>query len=123
MVKKLNLKFTARDIAAVEGALDAPIEKIISSFKLITLIQFVMVGLRNDNGERLALDEDSTFDLVDTIIKEVGKLELQIQVIEALIDAGFLPKALNLESLRKDLEELTVDSSKTAGETEKPMQS
>lgn len=123
MAKKLNLKFTARDIAAVEGALDAPIEKIISSFKLITLIQFVMVGLRNDNGERLALDEDSTFDLVDTIIKEVGKLELQIQVIEALIDAGFLPKALNLESLRKDLEELTVDSSKTAGETEKPMQS
>ncbi len=123
MAKKLNLKFTARDIAAVENALDAPIEKIISSFKLITLIQFVMVGLRDDNGERLALDEDSTFDLVDKTIKEVGKLELQIQVIEALIDAGFLPKALNLESLRKDLEELTVDSSKTAGETEKPMQS
>ena len=92
MSTKLNLKFTARDVAAVEEALDGSLEKIIASFKLTTLIQFLMVGLRDNSGNRLNLDEDKTFDIVDEKIKEFGKIELQIQVIDALIEAGFYQK-------------------------------
>ena len=105
MSTKLNLKFTARDVAAVEEALDGSLEKIIASFKLTTLIQFLMVGLRDKDGKKLDLSEDAAFDVVDGAIKEHGKIELQIQVIDALIEAGFLPKAIDTGQLRATLSE------------------
>ena len=112
MSTKLNLKFTARDVAAVEEALNGSLEKIIASFKLTTLIQFLMVGLRDKSGNRLNLDEDKTFDLVDEKIKEYGKIELQIEVIDALIEAGFLPKAIDTSKLRTTVSEAIAEASK-----------
>ena len=112
MSTKLNLKFTARDVAAVEEALNGSLEKIIASFRLTTLIQFLMVGLRDKSGNRLNLDEDKTFDLVDEKIKEYGKIELQIEVIDALIEAGFLPKAIDTSHLRTTVSEAIAEASK-----------
>ena len=112
MSTKLNLKFTARDVAAVEEALNGSLEKIIASFRLTTLIQFVMVGLRDKSGTRLNLDEDKTFDLGDEKIKEYGKIELQIEVIDALIEAGFLPKAIDTSQLRTTVSEAIAEASK-----------
>ena len=112
MSTKLNLKFTARDVAAVEEALNGSLEKIIASFRLTTLIQFLMVGLRDKSGTRLNLDEDKTFDLVDEKIKEYGKIELQIEVIDALIEAGFLPKAIDTSQLRTTVSEAIAEASK-----------
>ena len=125
MSTKLNLKFTARDVAAVEEALNDSLEKIIASFRLTTLIQFLMVGLRDKSGNRLNLDEDKTFDLVDEKIKEYGKIELQIEVIDALIEAGFLPKAIDTSQLRTTVSEAIAEASKlpedrkTSGENTK----
>ena len=125
MSTKLNLKFTARDVAAVEEALNGSLEKIIASFRLTTLIQFLMVGLRDKSGNRLNLDEDKTFDLVDEKIKEYGKIELQIEVIDALIEAGFLPKAIDTSQLRTTVSEAIAEvsklpeASKTTGENTK----
>ena len=116
MSTKLNLKFTARDVAAVEEALDGSLEKIIASFKLTTLIQFLMVGLRDKDGNKLNLDEDKTFDIVDQKIKEFGKIELQIQVIDALIEAGFLPKAVDTSQMRATLSEAIAEASKLPSE-------
>ena len=112
MSTKLNLKFTARDVAAVEEALNGSLEKIIASFRLTTLIQFLMVGLRDKSGNRLNLDEDKTFDLVDEKIKEYGKIELQIEVIDALIEAGFLPRAIDTSQLRTTVSEAIAEASK-----------
>ena len=112
MSTKLNLNFTARDVAAVEEALNGSLEKIIASFRLTTLIQFLMVGLRDKSGNRLNLDEDKTFDLVDEKIKEYGKIELQIEVIDALIEAGFLPKAIDTSQLRTTVSEAIAEASK-----------
>ena len=119
MSAKLNLKFTARDVAAVEEALDGSLEKIIASFKLTTLIQFLMVGMRDKSGNRLDLDEDKTFDLVDEEIKKYGKIELQIQVMDALIEAGFLPKAIDTGQIRTTLSEAIAEASKITGEVAK----
>ena len=112
MSTKLNLKFTARDVAAVEEALNGSLEKIIASFRLTTLIQFLMVGLRDKSGNRLDLNEDKTFELVDEKIKEYGKIELQIEVIDALIDAGFLPRAIDTSQMRTTLSEAIAEASK-----------
>ena len=119
MSTRLNLKFTARDVAAVEEALDSSLEKIIASFKLTTLIQLMMVGLRDKDGNKLKISEDEAFDAIDEAIKEQGKIELQIQVIDALIDAGFLPKAINTGQLRATLSEAIADASKITGEVAK----
>ena len=112
MSTKLNLKFTARDVAAVEEALNGSLEKIIASFRLTTLIQFLMVGLRDKSGNRLDLNEDKTFELVDEKIKEYGKIELQIEVIDALIEAGFLPRAIDTSQMRTTLSEANAEASK-----------
>ncbi|MBR3353386.1 hypothetical protein IKG49_02220 [Candidatus Saccharibacteria bacterium] len=118
MSTKLNLKFTARDVAAVEEALNDSLEKIIASFRLTTLIQFLMVGLRDKAGNRLDLNEDKTFDLVDEKIKEYGKIELQIEVIDALIEAGFLPKAIDTSQMRTTLSEAIAEASKLPEDSE-----
>ena len=112
MSTKLNLKFTARDVAAVEEALNGSLEKIIASFRLTTLIQFLMVGLRDKSGNRLDLNEDKAFELVDEKIKEYGKIELQIEVIDALIEAGFLPRAIDTSQMRTTLSEAIAEASK-----------
>ena len=112
MSTKLNLKFTARDVAAVEEALNGSLEKIIASFRLTTLIQFLMVGLRDKAGNRLNLDEDKAFDIVDEKIKEYGKIELQIEVIDALIESGFLPKAIDTNQMRATLSDAIAEASK-----------
>ena len=112
MSTKLNLKFTARDVAAVEEALNGSLEKIIASFRLTTLIQFLMVGLRDKAGNRLNLDEDKAFDIVDEKIKEYGKIELQIEVIDALIESGFLPKAIDTGQIRATLSDAIAEASK-----------
>ena len=112
MSTKLNLKFTARDVAAVEEALNGSLEKIIASFRLTTLIQFLMVGLRDKSGNRLDLNEDKPFELVDEKIKEYGKIELQIEVIDALIEAGFLPRAIDTSQMRTTLSEAIAEASK-----------
>lgn len=116
---KLNLKFTARDVAAVEEALNGSLEKIIASFRLTTLIQFLMVGLRDKSGNRLNLDEDKTFDLVDEKIKEYGKIELQIEVIDALIESGFLPKAIDTSQMRTTLSKAIAEASRLPEASEK----
>lgn len=112
MSTKLNLKFTARDVAAVEEALNGSLEKIIASFRLTTLIQFLMVGLRDKAGNRLNLDKDKAFDIVDEKIKEYGKIELQIEVIDALIESGFLPKAIDTKAMRATLSDAIAEASK-----------
>ena len=71
-----------------------------------------MVGLRDKSGNRLNLDEDKTFDLVDEKIKEYGKIELQIEVIDALIEAGFLPKAIDTKAMRATLSDAIAEASK-----------
>ena len=71
-----------------------------------------MVGLRDKSGNRLDLNEDKAFELVDEKIKEYGKIELQIEVIDALIEAGFLPRAIDTSQMRTTLSEAIAEASK-----------
>ncbi len=116
---KLNLKFTARDVASIEDTLDCSLEKAIAGFRLSTLVKFVEVGLRDNSGNRMNLDEDKAYEFVDKAIKEQGKIELQIQILDSLIEAGFLPKAVNTAEMREVLSETVANASKTAGEPTK----
>ena len=116
---KLNLKFTARDIALIEDMLDCSLEKAIAGFRLSTLVKFIEVGLRDKSGNHMNLDEDKAYDFVDKAIKEQGKIELQIQILDSLIEAGFLPKAVNTTEMREALSETVASASKTVGEITK----
>ena len=57
--------------------------------------------------------------MVDDAIKEHGKIELQSQVIDALIEAGFLPKAIDTGQLRATLSEAIDEASKITGKATK----
>ena len=75
--------------------------------------------LQYKDGKKLDLSEDAAFDVVDEAIKEHGKIELQIQVIDALIEAGFLPRAIDTKQLRATLSEAIAEASKITGEATK----
>lgn len=107
-MSKLNLKYNAKKIAELEDAANKSLEQIISDFRISTLINFLRLGLDLDNDDK-----------IDEFIKTYGKIELQIQVIEALIDAGFLPKAIDTNSIRESLSEGLSGASKTNGERAK----
>lgn len=118
-MSKINLKFTARDIARIEDNLNNSIESIIASFRTHTLVEFIRVGLRDEDDKHLKLTEEEAFDKVDELIRANGKLELQMDVIDALIAAGFLPKAIDTKAIRESVSEATI-ASNLSGEITKP---
>ena len=58
--------------------------------------------------------------LIATLVSiDEHQIELQIQVIDALIEAGFLPRAIDTKQLRATLSEAIAEASKITGEATK----
>lgn len=102
----MNIQFRARDIAKLEKTLNMSVEHIVADMKTTTLIEVLKVGLIDDNGGKLLANknEDELFDYIDQAFREQGKVEIMLQVMEALIEAGFLPKELKTADFRGKLQ-------------------
>ena len=97
---KLNLKFNAIRVDEIEQAKKLPIENCIADSTIGNLVLFVQKGLVNDNGVH-GVSKAVALDTIDAYLAENDKDELVMDIMEALINGGFLSRDVDLAKVRE----------------------
>lgn len=97
---KLNLKYNATRVDEIEQAKKQPIENCIADTSVGTLALFVQKGLVDDNGV-YGVSRTVAIDTIDKYLEESDKDELIMDIMEALVNGGFLSRELDVAKMRK----------------------
>lgn len=97
---KLNLKYTATKVDEIEQAKKQPIEQCIGDTTIGNLALFIQKGLIDDNGIH-GVSKNVAISVIDTYLTENDKEELVMDIMEALINGGFLSRELDVKKLRE----------------------
>jgi hypothetical protein len=96
---KLNLKYNATRVDEIEQAKKLPIENCIADTTIGNLTLFIQKGLVDDNGNH-GVSKNVAMATIDAYLEDNDKDELVMDIIEALINGGFLSRELDLEKVR-----------------------
>lgn len=91
----MELKFKPRTIASIEDVTGRPITEIVGEFSMRNIVLLVSKGLDKN--------EDETYNLLEEYFQTGDMVSLYLEIIEALKSNGFLPRTLNLDSLKETL--------------------
>lgn len=97
---KLNLKYNATRVDEIEQAKKLPIENCIADTTITNLALFIQKGLIDDNGVH-GVSKAVAVDTIDNYLAEYDKDELVMDIMEALVNGGFLSRDLDLANVRK----------------------
>lgn len=95
----MNLKFSPRSINEIEVEQKKPFQDVLSEFSMKTILLFVKKGLG------IGADEEKAYAAITEYLsdKKNDTLSLYVLIMEGLQNDGFLPRSLNLETVKKDL--------------------
>lgn len=96
---KLNLKYNALKVDEIEQSKKLPIENCIADTSISNLALFIQKGLIDDNGVH-GVSRAVAIDTIDNYLAEHDKDELALDITEALINAGFLSRDLDVAQMR-----------------------
>lgn len=96
---KLNLKYNATKVDEIEQAKKLPIEQCINDTSVGNLALFIQKGLIDDNGNH-GVSRSVAIDTIDNYLADNDKEELVMDIMEALINGGFLSRELDVKKLR-----------------------
>ena len=96
---KLNLKYTASKVDEIEQAKKLPIENCIADTTIGNLILFVQKGLVNDS-DGVGVGKAKALSVIDEYLAENDKDELVMDIMEALMNGGFLSRDVDLAKVR-----------------------
>lgn len=96
---KLNLKFNATKVDEIEQSKKLSIENCIADTTIGNLSLFIQKGLIDDNNNH-GVSKAVAMDTIDKYLEENDKDELIMDIMEALINGGFLSRDVNLEKIR-----------------------
>lgn len=97
---KLNLKYNATRVDEIEQAKKLPIDNCIADSTISNLVLFIQKGLIDDNGVH-GVSRSVAMTTIDAYLEENDKDELVMDIMEALINGGFLSRELDLSKVRK----------------------
>lgn len=97
---KINLKFTAKIVDEIEQAQKTPIEHCITDTSINSLTLFLQKGMVDDNGNT-GVSRSVALSKIDEYLEENDKNDLIMDIMEALVDAGFLSRDLDVKQIRK----------------------
>lgn len=96
---KLNLKYNATRVDEIEQTKKIPIENCIADTTIGNLTLFIQKGLIDDNGNH-GVSKNVAISTIDAYLEEKDKDELVMDIMEALINGGFLSRELDLGKVR-----------------------
>ena len=96
----INLKFNASKVDEIEQARKLPIENCIADTSVASLVMFIQKGLIDENGGH-GVTRATAMETIDNYLAERDKDDLVMDIMEALVNAGFLSREVNIEQLRK----------------------
>lgn len=97
---KLNLKYTATKVDEIEQAKKLPIENCIADTTIGNLALFIQKGLIDDKGVH-GVSKNVAIATIDNYLANNDKDELVMDIMEALMDGGFLSRDLDLAKIRE----------------------
>ena len=101
-MEKLNLKYSATKIDEIEQTRKMPIENCISDTSIGMLCLFIQKGLIDDNGNH-GVSKAVAMDVIDKYLEENDKDNLVLDIIEALVNGGFLSRQVDVAKMRQAL--------------------
>ena len=97
---KLNLKYNALRVDEIEQTKKLPIENCIADTTIGNLTLFIQKGLVNDS-DGVGVGKQKALAVIDEYLAENDKDELVMDIMEALMDGGFLSRDLDLAKMRE----------------------
>lgn len=97
---KLNLKYNATKVDEIEQTKKLPIENCIADTTIGNLTLFIQKGLVNDSGS-IGVSKAQALTIIDEYLAENDKDELVMDIMEALINGGFLSREVDLTKVRE----------------------
>ena len=97
---KLNLKYNATRVDEIEQTKKLPIENCIADTTIGNLVLFIQKGLVDDNGTH-GVSRAVAINTIDDFLAENDKDELVMDIMEALINGGFLSRDVDLAKVRE----------------------
>lgn len=97
---KLNLKYNATKVDEIEQSKKLSIEQCINDTTVGNLALFIQKGLIDDNGNH-GVSRNVAISTIDNYLEENDKEELVMDIMEALINGGFLSRELDVKKLRE----------------------
>ena len=97
---KLNLKYNATRVDEIEQTKKLPIENCIADTTIGNLVLFIQKGLVNDS-DGVGVGKAKALSVIDEYLAENDKDELVMDIMEALINGGFLSRDLDVAKVRE----------------------
>lgn len=100
-MEKLNLKYNATKVDEIEQARQLPIENCITDTSISMLSLFIQKGLIDGNGQH-GVSKAVAMSVIDNYLQEKDKNELVLDIMEALVNGGFLSRQVDVAKLREE---------------------
>lgn len=117
----LQFKFTATKVDEIEKAKGMPINNCIQDKSIGNLILFLEKGLVN--GDRVGCTKNEAMSNIDEYLEdpEHDTDELLMDIMEALVEGGFLSRQLNMKEIRASAQEMMNKTTSRMKETSAKM--
>ena len=99
-MEKLNLKYNATKVDEIEQSKKLPIENCITDTSIGMLCTFIQKGLIDDNGIH-GVSKTVAMEVIDKYLAESDKDNLVLDIMEALVNGGFLSRQVDVAKLRE----------------------
>ena len=99
-MEKLNLKYNATKVDEIEQTKKLPLENCIADTSIGNIALFIQKGLIDDNGNH-GVSKAVAFSIIDKYLEENDKDELVFDIMEALMQGGFLSRDLDVAKVRE----------------------
>lgn len=96
---ELNLKYNAIRVDEIEQSKKLPIENCIADTTIGNLTLFIQKGLVTESGN-IGVSKAQALTVIDEYLAENDKDELVMDIMEALINGGFLSRDLDVAKVR-----------------------
>lgn len=114
-MEKLNLKYNATKVDEIEQTRKLPIENCIADTSIGMLCLFIQKGLIDDNGQH-GVSKTVAMDVIDKYLAESDKDNLVLDIMEALVNGGFLSRQVDVAKLREANNKRTAQAKKMIDE-------
>lgn len=96
---KLVFKFTATIVDEIEKTKGLSIENCVADNTINNLALLISKALVNENGN-VGVSRSVALSKIDEYLKDNDKDNLLIDIMEALVEAGFLSRTLDVQNMR-----------------------
>lgn len=97
----INLRYNATSVDEIEQITKNSIDVAVNDTRMSNIILFIQKGLVDENTGKTGVSKAVATDVIDKYLVENDKDDLVLDIMEALVNSGFLSRKLDVDKMRK----------------------